>query len=337
MTAPTPSVAPPPAAWLHQYSGKSVAVTGAAGFLGGRLANRLAGLPCQLVRVARAVLPPLDDRPTATVRDVSGDVGDRATWDAIASDVDVVFHFAAETSLTARDNPARHLAAGAASLGHLLDTCRQRRRRPVVMFAGTVTQAGITARLPVDEDAPDRPVTVYDQHKLIAEDHLKAAAAEGAVSGATLRLANVYGPGGPGRSNGRDVLNRMIAAAVRGQPLTVYGAGEYLRDYIFVDDVVEAFLIAAAQPQRVNGGHYVIGSGCGMTIREVFELVAARVELRTGRRVPVVATEPPVALSAIEQRHFVADPSRFSAATGWRAAWSLRDGIDRTIEACACE
>lgn len=337
MTARTQSIAPTPSAWLHEYSGKTVAVTGAAGFLGGRLVHRLATIPCEIVRSARTAPPTLDDETAATVRDVIGDVGERATWDAIVSDADVVFHFAAETGVSTGDNRERDLFSNVVSLRHLLDTCRRLRRRPTVMLAGTVTQAGIPSRLPVDEDAPDRPVTAYDRYKLIAEGELTAAATGGAVSGATLRLANVYGPGGHGRRKDRDILNRMIAAAVRGQPLTVYGAGEYLRDYIFVEDVVDAFLTAAGLPQRVNGRHYVIGSGRGITIRQVFELVAARVELHTGRRVPVVTVEPPVALSAIEQRHFVADSSRFASATGWRAAWSLSDGIDRTIEACRCE
>ena len=68
--------------------------------------------------------------------------------------------------------------------------------------------------MPVDEDAPDDPITVYDRHKLIAEDDLKAAAAQGVVRGATLRLANVYGPGARGQPRDRDVLNRMIKTAI---------------------------------------------------------------------------------------------------------------------------
>ncbi len=91
----------------------------------------------------------------------------------------------------------------------------QRGRRPIVLFAGTVTEAGIPSRLPVDEDAPDDPITIYDRHKLMAEQDLKAAAVNGDVRGATLRLANVYGPGARGQRADRDVLNRMIKTAHR--------------------------------------------------------------------------------------------------------------------------
>ncbi len=161
-----------------------------------------------------------------------------------------------------------------------------------MLFAGTVTQAGMPSRLPVDEDAPDDPITVYDRHKLIAEEDLKTAAAQGIVRGATLRLANVYGPGGHGRKRDRDVLNRMIKTAIAGGPLTVFGTGEYLRDYVFVEDVVDAFLMAAVHPEQVNRPPLRGGSGRGISIRDAFELVAARVERLTGRHVPVTTTEP---------------------------------------------
>lgn len=310
-------------------------MTGAAGFIGGRLVNRLAAEACTIIRVARTTLPHVDGPSAADVIDVVGDVRDRATWDRV-SDAHVVIHLAAQTSgAVAAEDPAADFHANVTPMRHLLASCRQRRVHPIVVFAGTATEAGTPSRLPVTEDEADDPITAYDRHKLMAEDDLKAAASHGAVCGATLRLANVYGPGARGARQDRDVLNRMIAAAVQGQPLTVYGAGEYVRDYVFIEDVVDAFLLAAAHPDRINGRHFVVGSGRGVTIREAFELVAARVEARTGRRVPVITADPPGGLSDIQRRHFVADSSRFAAATGWRASWSLADGIDRTIEVLA--
>lgn len=331
-------IAPADTAWLRDYRNKTVVVTGATGFLGGRLVHRLAQVSCRIVRVARTVQLPLEPPPGATVIDVDGDLRHRSVWDRVLADADVVVHFAAQTSAAAADeNPAWDFEANVAPMRHLLAACRQLGRRPTVVFAGTVTQTGVPSHLPVDEDAPDDPVTVYDQHKLMAERELKMSVSDGTVRGATLRLANIYGPGGHARSGDRDVLNRMIRAAVRGETLTVFGAGEYVRDYLFVDDAVDAFLMAGVHADRVNGRHYVVGSGSGITIRNAFELVAARVGLLTGRQVRVTTTEPARPLSDIERRSFVADPSRFSGDTGWHPNWDLSDGIDRTIEACACE
>jgi UDP-glucose 4-epimerase len=323
---------------MQAYAGRTIAVTGAAGFLGGCLVRRLAEFDCTILRVARTVLPPLDGAVSATLRDVIGDVRERAVWNRVAdADVDVVFHFAADTRIdSAADDLPRGVETNVAPMRHLLSACLERGRAPIVLFAGTVTQAGIASRLPVDEDAVDHPVTEYDRQKLAAEECLKSAAATGPVRGASLRLANVYGPGEHGTHADRDVLNRMIKAAIRGEPLRVFGTGDYLRDYVFIDDVVDAFLIAGACPERVNGRHFVIGSGNGISIRSAFELIAARVEAAAGHRVPVITAEPSRALSALEQRDFIADPSRFAAATGWHPAWSLASGIDRTIEAHRC-
>lgn len=316
-------------------NGKVVAVTGAAGFIGGRLVSRLAGESCTILRVARSSAPPLTGA-AATIVDIEGDVVARAVWNRVAA-ADVIIHLAAQTSVAVADeDPGRDFCANVLPLRHLIDACRARGRAPIVLFAGTVTEAGAPSRLPVNEDAPDDPLTTYDRHKLMAERELETAAARGDVRGATLRLANVYGPDAHGRREDRHVLNRMIRHAVDGQPLTVHGSGDNLRDYVFIDDVVDAFLMAAAHSDRINARHFVIGSGRGITIRDAFGLVAQRAARATGRAVPVTSDETARPPSPIERRHFVADHSRFSAATGWQPKVNLRDGIDRTIEALAC-
>ncbi|MDP2052293.1 MAG: NAD-dependent epimerase/dehydratase [Acidobacteriota bacterium] len=323
-------------AWLHDYAGKTVVVTGAGGFLGGRLVARLAGTACTIVRVSRTA-PLAMPASQATICDETGDVGSRALWDRLITGADLILHLAAQTSAAAADaDPEADAAANINPIRHLLAACRQQGHQPAILFAGTVTQTGVPSKLPVDEDAPDHPVTVYDRHKLMAERELKDAVSRGWARGATLRLSNVYGPGSPGSSQDRDVLNRMIKKALRGDPLTVFGAGDWLRDYLFVDDAAEAFLMAGLRSEQVSGRHYVVGSGEGVTIRQAFELVAARVEAATGRRVPVVTDDSPRQVAPIERRHFVADSGRLAADAGWRPRWALADGIDHTIKAYLC-
>ena len=317
------------------FDGQTVAVTGAGGFLGGCLIQRLEGSPCRIMRVARRPLP-LPAIDGQAMIDVVGDVSSAALWERIVSEADVVFHFAAQTSgVAAEQDPEADFQANVAPMRHLVAASRRLNRQPVVVLAGTVTQAGIPSRVPIDEAAPDNPVTVYDRHKLLAELELESAAGAGVLFGSTLRLANVYGPGAPGPRADRDVLNRMIKGALGGEALTVYGTGEFVRDYVFIDDVVDAFVRAAAHVPEVNARHFVVGSGCGISIRQAFELVASRVEALTGRRVPVI-TIGTRSLSAIEQRHCLVNPAGFMAATGWHPTHSLAAGIDRTIEAYAC-
>jgi nucleoside-diphosphate-sugar epimerase len=142
----------------------------------------------------------------------------------------------------------------------------------------------------------------------------------------------VYGPGPRSSSADRGVLNLMLRRALAGEALTVYGSGEHIRDYIYIEDVARAFLLAAANAERLEGRYFVLGSGRGYPIAEALNLVADRAALRTGQRVPVVHVDPPATLSPIEARNFVADTTAFRQATGWTAGVGLADGIDRTIE-----
>ncbi len=324
--------------WLRHFDGRTVVITGAGGFLGRRLVEQLAAVSCRIIRVSRTSALPAAPSSAATLVNITGDLREAALWVRLLTGADIVLHLAAQTSVTvAAADPDADFEANVLPMRRMLQACRDLSHRPTIVSAGTVTQAGLPRQLPVDEDAEDLPITVYDRHKLAAERDLETSVAAGTAAGTTLRLVNLYGPGSSMAGRDRHVLNRMVRAALRGEALTVFGAGDYVRDYLFVDDAVDAFLAAGAHADRLNGRHFVVGSGSGVTIREAFELVAARVGVLTGRVVPVIAAEPPRPLSAIEQRSFVANPARFAAATGWRSSWSLADGIDRTIEAATCE
>jgi nucleoside-diphosphate-sugar epimerase len=269
----------------------------------------------------------------AGVIDVSGDIRDPEVWERNLEGVDFVFHLAAQTSTyQANDDPVADQAVNLMPMLHLLEACRRRGTRPTVCFASTVTVAGIPERLPVDETHPNHPLTVYDLHKQMAEQYLRWYAEQGAVRGVTLRLANVYGPGPRSSRSDRGILNQMMRRALAGEPLTVYGAGDQLRDYAYVEDVARAFIAAARHSEKLNGGCFVIGSGQGHTIAGAMGMIAERAAARTGIAVEVRHVAPPGSLSPIEQRNFIADPRRFCEATGWHARYSLAEGIDLTME-----
>ena len=321
---------------MTALAGKRVVVTGAAGFLGAAVVDVVKDTECRLVRVVRKPPPP-PGKCRAEIVDLAGDVRDPSTWRRALEGVDVVIHLAAQTSAAAaRAAPAADFEANVVPVLHLLEACRAQGTKPVVLFAGTVTQAGVPVHTPVDETHPDNPPTVYDEHKLAAESQVKFHAAQGHIRGASLRLANVYGPGPRSRNVDRGVLNAMVRRAIAGEPLTIYGNGTYLRDYLYVLDAARAFAAAVGAIEKLNGGHWVVGSGEGHTIEDSFRLVAARAAARTGKHVPVEHVEPDAPLSALESRSFIADSSRFRAATGWRPHCMLQEGVDRTIEACLC-
>jgi nucleoside-diphosphate-sugar epimerase len=269
----------------------------------------------------------------ATVDDWIGDLGDPAVWSSMPADLDVIFHLAAQTSAyRANSDPTSDLRSNVLPMQLLLKACEDQRLSPVVVSASTATICGIPSRLPVDENFPDKPITVYDLHKQMAENYLKFHVRIGNIRGAVLRLSNVYGPGPRSSSADRGILNQMVGRALRGEPLTVYGRGEHLRDYVYIEDVVRAFIIAPMNIDALNGGHYLIGRGEGHTISQAIGLVAERIASYTGMLSTIRNIPPPKGISPIEMRSFIADTRRFSRATGWRAHQSLTRGIDRLIE-----
>jgi len=317
---------------IEFYQDKRILVTGGSGFLATNLVEALKDTKCFIRRLSRGARFPVH-AGAARIEDMKADIAEEATWERALDGIDIVFHFAAQTGVsTANEDPVADFGANVLPMLRMLEACRKKNLHPVVLFSGTVTEAGITDRIPVDENIPDNPVTVYDLHKMMAENYLKYYVRKGMVRGAVLRLANVYGPGPRSSGANRGVLNGMIEKALEGRTLTIYGQGDYVRDYIYVRDVVGAFLAAGASIDRLNGRHYVIGSGTGHTIAETVRMIASRVERISGFPVAVMHVDLPDGMSPIERRNFVADTTHFSSRTGWMAGTSLAEGIDLTID-----
>jgi nucleoside-diphosphate-sugar epimerase len=308
----------------HALRDQLVLVTGASGFIGARLVARLRAQGCRLRLVSR--------RPPASEPGwVRCDLTASAPWAALLEDVTLVIHLAGQTSVReAERDPAADRRINADVMIELLAAARELGTRPTVLFAGTETAAGVH-RGRLDDHVIDAPVTHYDAHKLAAERALGEAVAAGWVRGASLRLTTVYGPGPRPQAEDRGIIAMMLSRALTGRALTVYGEGESLRDFLFVDDAVAAFLAAAAVPERLAGDHYIVGSGEGLAIRDAFERIAALVQREVGTHAPVVRVAPPDEINMIDTRSIVADSSRFHALTGWTAQVGFDDGLAHTL------
>jgi len=297
------------------YAGKTILVTGGTGYLGSSVVRALKDQSCE-------------------IKFLQGDIRQDNIWPDALKGIDIVFHFAAQTSAyAANENPVEDAAINVAPVVALLQACGKHHLRPDIIFAGTVTQAGLTEHLPVDETVNDAPITIYDIHKLTVENYLRYYSNQMGGRAVTLRLANLYGPGPDTRSFDRGILNKMAEKALRGESLTVYGDGNFIRDYVFIDDVVRAFVLAGAHIKHLKGKYYVIGSGQGHTIKEMAQMVAKEAGQRTGQRVNVEHVPAPEGLSPIEFRNFIADSSAFKRLTGWRPEIDLAEGIRRTMTA----
>ena len=182
---------------------------------------------------------------------------------------------------------------------------------------GTIYGDGSPDLIP--ETAPRRPMGEYALEKAVVELHLGTLAARGALRSSVLRVANVYGPGQPARA-GFGVVPAIADALRTGAPFRRYGTGEAVRDYVFVDDVVEAVRAAL---RGGTTGTFNIGSGEGTSINA---LLAMTREL-SGRPLAVEGVENP----AGDPEAVVLDCRRAREAMGWAARVPVREGLARTL------
>lgn len=312
---------------FDELSGKIAVVTGASGYLGSSLVDALVKRSCKVIRVSRRDLEPL-----ANTRTFKADVRSANTWDEIVAQADIVYHLAGNTSVyDAAKNPDESLNSTLLPLNHLIKSAQELRRKPRIVFASTATVYGLTPKLPVAETVVPKPLTVYDLHKLFAEKQLALATQQNVLDGVSLRLANVYGPSiNMSSASDRGILNRAATMALEGKDLVVYGDGSYLRDYIYIADVVNAFLIAGLIPQ-LRGQSFNIGSGIGTTIIQAFMLAANQANRITGKTVAVRCVSWPEGVAPIEFRTFTADIDKYTVLTGWKPVVNLEDGITLLI------
>jgi nucleoside-diphosphate-sugar epimerase len=245
-------------------------------------------------------------------------------------EIEVLFHFAGQTSVYhAKENVQDDLSVNVCGFLHLLWLLKKQSNIPFVVYAGTATEVGLTySELKINESHCDRPNTFYDISKLTAENYLLQFVREGWLNGCSLRLCNVYGGMKNGQNIERGIIDKVFQQSLRGEALKLFGDGNYLRDYIHIDDVVDAFYLAFQNQESVNGAFYYIGSGNGVLLKDAFSCVAKLAESVTETPVKISSVEPPSHLSSIEFRSFVSDHSAFSKATGWIPEYrDLNSGI----------
>ncbi|MFC5367870.1 NAD-dependent epimerase/dehydratase family protein [Salinirubrum litoreum] len=293
----------------------SVLATGGAGFIGTHLVEALA--PDHSVTVYDTDRP-ADGHPPG-VDHVTADVRDVSTLRDYVADADVVFHEAAvaDVSQSIRRPVATHETNLDGTLS-LLECARDTDTR--VVFASSAAIYGHPERLPICEDHPKRPTTPYGLEKLAADQYTRLYADLYDVETVALRYFNVYGPRqGAGDYSG--VITTFVRQALAGEDLTVHGDGEQTRDFVFVEDIVRANLLAATTD--AVGESYNVGTGESVTIREL----AALIRRLSDADVDIVHTES----RAGDIDHSVADSSKAERRLDFEPTVSLEAGLDRTI------
>jgi UDP-glucose 4-epimerase len=308
-------------------------VTGAAGFIGSTLVDRLLREGHDVVGVdnlSTGVLANLDeargkyqvDRGRFTF--VQNDIQAPELADIVAgTNPDVIFHLAAQVNLRASvTDPQFDARNNVLGTINVLEAARRSDVRRIVYAASGGSRYGAPDCLPADETVRTDPISPYAVAKLAGELYLRAYAEMYGVSPICLALANVYGP----RQNPHGeagVITVFGRAMITDSLATVYGDGSAARDYVYVDDVVDAFVRAAHAPHSMVGT-YNIGTGRQTSVIEVHRMIAT---LLGNSSSPCFAASRSGELQAI-----ALDATKAQNELGWTPSVDLLDGIECTVQ-----
>jgi UDP-glucose 4-epimerase len=326
MTTSDTSSAPSP------YAGRSILITGGLGFIGSNLSRRLADLGAR-VTVVDSLIPDyggnrfnLSGYESRVCVDIA-DVRDPYSMRALVQGQDVIFNLAGQVShIDSMTDPLTDLEINARSQLSILEACRYENPGVKIVYAGTRQQYGKPRYLPLDEDHLQAPTDVNGVNKLAGEwYHIVYHTAYG-LRTTSLRLTNTYGPRQLIKHNRQGFIGWFIRQAVEGQTIELYGDGRQLRDLTYVDDVVEAFLLAGTS-EEANGRVYNLG---GTSPISLYELACTIVEIAGSGGVALVPW--PEERKKIDIGDVYSSFSRIEAELGWRPGTPLREGLARTID-----
>jgi UDP-glucose 4-epimerase len=276
-----------------------VLLLGGTGFIGGSLARRLE----QEKRVVH-ILGSQDGKQLADVLPLCG----------------TVIHLASATTPgSSANHPSMELGNLALTLS-LLELLQSQPETHLIFFSSGGTVYGNPDRMPVTEDSPVKPLSNHGAGKASQELFCQALRARGhAVT--ILRPSNAYGPGQAMRQ-GFGLVRTMLECVYQGKPLEIWGDGENIRDFIYIDDIVDVSTRLIDQPQ--DSGTYNLGSGVGYSINQLRRVV----ESTCGRELRTIFRPA----RGVDVRRVVLDNSRLNARLGWHPAVDMRDGVARTWE-----
>ena len=313
------------------YEGQSVLITGGLGFIGSTLARRLVDLGARVTLVDslipeyggnRANITGIEDRVTVNISDVR----DEHSLPSLIRGQDLVFNLAGQTShLDSLHDPYTDLEINCRAQLSILETVRHENPEAKVIFASTRQLYGRPKYLPVDEQHPLAPVDPNGVNKAAGESYHLVYGEIYGLRCSVLRLTNTYGPRMRVKDDRQTFLGTWLRLAVEGEELLVFGDGTQQRDFTYVDDAVEAFLLAGASAES-DGEVFNVGGEPPMSLGELAELLVELAGAGSWRLVPF-----PAERRTIDIGDYFADDAKIRSRLGWEPRVGLREGLERSL------
>jgi len=318
---------------MHQkIKNKNILITGGAGFIGSNLARRLVA-DGNTITVADSLIPEYGGN-SRNLKDIQNkisfslsDVRDVAAINDLIKGHDYLFNLAGQTShLDSMHDPITDLDINAKAQLSILEACRKHNPGIRIVFASTRQIYGKPKYLPVDEKHPRHPVDVNGINKIAGEQYHILYQEVYGIESSVLRLTNTYGPRMRIKDARQTFLGIWIRNLLEGKPLQVFGDGKQRRDYNYVEDVLDALLIAATEENAI-GKAYNLGAPDPLSLEDTAKIMCQKTVGGDYQMVPF-----PEDRKAIDVGDFICDYSACRDQFGWEPKVSFEDGIQRSLE-----
>jgi UDP-glucose 4-epimerase len=313
-------------------AGKSVLITGGAGFIGSALARRLIAQQAS-VCVLDNLITGFEHNVPPGVELIRADVvdGDAVGRLFASRKLDLVLHLSAQVSnIVSHADPWLDFRTNVGGTINILEAVR-RHRVPRLLYASSMALYGTPSEIPVSESAALQPLSPYAVSKCAAEFLVHNTARRNdlgfGLAVTSLRMFNVYGPGQSLKNPYQGVVGVFISNLLAGKPITLYGDGQQTRDFVYIEDVVDCWLRAIDDPSAATGLRVNVGCGAEHSINHLIDSVLAAFGKDRKSHEVLVRAELPG-----DQRAIRADVSLARTRLGWQPRTSLADGLAATVE-----
>lgn len=313
-----------------RFQNASVLITGGLGFIGSNLARRLVMLGAK-VRILDCLVPEQGGSKynikdiSAHVQVVEGDLRDRETLEDSLCEPEYIFNLAGQSShWDSMVAPHNDLAINCRAQLNLLEVLRSRHSSAKVVLASTRQVYGRPTYLPVDEEHPICPVDINGIHRIANERYHLLYSEIYDLRSVILRLTNTIGPRMRIKDARQTFAGLWIRLAIERVPFKVWG-GDQLRDFNYVDDVIDALLMAAASDQE-SGRVYNLGASSVLTLKQFAEL------LREITGCEYLIEEFPEERKSIDIGDYYANYDRIRSEVGWEPKTSMREALECTVD-----
>jgi UDP-glucose 4-epimerase len=314
------------------FRDKNVLITGGMGFLGSNLAIALVNAGAH-VTIVDAMIPGYGGNlfNIAPIREYVTlnycDVRDSHAMNYLVRDKNYIFHLAGQVDhVMSLTNPFPDIDINIQGTAVLMEACKHYNPQGKVIYTGTRGQYGEVAKLPVDETAPMIPKALHEISNLTAEQIVHMYHSFHKVRSVMLRLTNIYGPRAQMLHPRYGVVNWFVRLAVDNQTIKVFGDGTIIRDFLYVEDCIEA-LIACALCEDAYGDIFNVASGIPCRFVELVETLVAAANSGQWEYAPFTPER-----AAQEPGDFYADISKIQRIVGWRPRFELQSGLEQTLD-----